>query len=398
MKKSMKGKSARFLAAVLAAVLTLSLLGVAVAETYAVVYGTKSLNLRADASTSSTRLGGYPTGTWVIVNGSKNNFYAVKTYDGKSGYMSKNFLNTTDNLTYGNVAIVSNSKSTAFLNLRSYPSYSASVITILYNGVPLNVLSEENGWYRVQLGETLGYVRKEFTSVSYQPLGATVATIKTPNNTSVNMRVAPSAGASVRRRFAGDRYVSVIYQGTHWWYVCIDGYTGFISSDFLMEGLNAERDISAREEEDNTPADPDTGSYALVNNPVSSQRLNLRELPSAAANIVARLGNGTKLTMLVQGITWSKVYVPSLSATGYVMTRYLMFYNLPGVPMLTISHPQGTYVNLRSEASMTSAVVARMPNGSEAIVVTPGTDWVKIDYQGQIGYVINYFTSIAQDN
>ena len=36
------------------------------------------------------------------------------------------------------------------------------------------------------------------------------------------------SSAPVRRQFAGDRYVSVLYQGVGWWYVCIDGYSGFI--------------------------------------------------------------------------------------------------------------------------------------------------------------------------
>lgn len=57
--------------------------------------------------------------------------------------MSKNFLSTTDQLAFGDVAIVTNQRESAFLNLRSFPSYSASVITILYNGVPLTVLLQQ---------------------------------------------------------------------------------------------------------------------------------------------------------------------------------------------------------------------------------------------------------------
>lgn len=402
----MKAKSAknalRMLAAVLVLVFGISGLGAALAETYAVVYGTKSLNLRADGSVSSQWLGAYSRGTWVTVSGSKNNFYAVSTFDGKTGYMSKNFLQTTDQLTYGNVAIVNNQKATAFLNLRSYPSYSASVITILYNGVPLTVLSQSNGWYHVQMGSIQGYVRSEFTYSSFQPIGVNVGTIKTPNNTAVNMRVAPSTNSSIRHQFAGDRYVSVLYEGTHWWYVCIDGYTGFISSDFLAEGLQAERDIAAQNENNDDNDDVvypgvDTNSYAAVANPVSSQKLNLRQLPSTAANIVSRLSNGTKLTVLVQGFEWSKVYVSNISATGYVMSRYLTLYNLPAVPMLTMENPQGSFVNLRAAASLTAEVLTRVPDGASATIITPGPDWTEVEYNGIRGYVVNYFTSVADD-
>ncbi len=380
---------ARLCAALLALVIVLPAAGAAMAETYAVVTGTNSLNLRAGASASSQWLGAYPKGSWVTVTGSQNNFYFVNTADGQTGYMSKNFLSTTEQLTYGNVAIVSNPKETAFLNLRAYPGYSAKVLGILYNGVPLTVLSDEGGWYRVQLGGTVGYVRGEYTTLSYQPIGTAVATIKTPNNTSVNMRVGPSASATVRRQFSGDRYVSVLYKGNGWWYVCIDRYLGFISSDFLVEGLYAARDNAS------SSGGGDGESYAIVDNPVNAQKLNLRELPSTAATIIAQLGNGYRLSVITQGTEWSRVYADTLAATGYVLTKYLSLYNLPVTPKLTIVHPQGSFVNMRSAASLAASVVARVPDGAQAIVVAPGPDWTKVKYNNRTGYVLNYFTTLG---
>lgn len=387
MRSMHRAQTMRLGTALLLLALTLLVAGAAAAETYAVVYGTDSLNLRAGASSSTQWLGAYPNGSWVTVTGSKNNFYAVRTSDSKTGYMSKNFLQTTDQLTYGNVAIVNNQKATAFLNFRSYPSYSASVITILYNGVPLTILEESGGWYRTMLGDTVGYVRTEYTYTNYQPIGTAVATVKTPNNTAVNMRVAPAMNASVRRQFPGDRYVSVLYRGNGWWYVCIDGYTGFISSDFLVEGLHAARDNAAAEE-------PSGEGYAKVSNPVSTQKLNLRELPSTASTVVSRLSNGYKLSVLIQGTEWCKVYADTIAAVGYVQTKYLKLYNLPATPTLAIDHPQGSFVNLRSGPSMTDSVLTRISDGQKATIIAPGPEWTKVRYNHQTGYVMNYFTTI----
>ena len=381
-------KRTKWGAMVLVWLLTLCILGTAAAETYAAVYGTDTLNLRAQASSSSQWLGTYAKGSWVTVTGSQNNFYSVRTSDGKTGYMSKNYLLSVDQVTYGNVAIVNNQKATAFLNLRSSPSYNAAVLQILYNGVPLTVLNTENGWYRVQMGTVTGYVRSEYTYLNYQPMGATVATIKTPNNSAVNMRTAPAATAAIRKQFAGDRYVSVLYQGAGWWYVCIDGYLGFISSDFLVEGLHAARDQAAQ--------NGDNGNgYALVKNPISTQKLNLRTLPSLASSVVTQLANGYRLSVITQGTEWCEVFADNIAATGYVMTKYLQLVNLPKTPTLKVLHPQGSYVNLRSEPSMTSSVLKRIPSGAAATVVIPGPDWSKIQYKGTTGYVINYFTSLV---
>jgi len=233
-------------------------------------------------------------------------------------------------------------------------------------------------------------VRGEYTYVTYQPLGTGVATIKTTDNAAVTMRVAPSAGAAMRRQFAGDRYVSVLCQGADWWYVCIDGFTGFISADSLAEGLHAERDEQASDT-GSAAVSAGTDAYALVDNPVSSHKLNLRRLPSTSADIVARLGNDTKLTMLEQGTQWSRVYVPSLGVAGYVMSRYLKLFNLPAVPTLTIGHPLGSYVNLRVAAGMTAPVIIHIPDGSTVVRVAPGQSWTRVEYNGHTGYVVNDF-------
>ena len=127
---------------------------------------------------------------------------------------------------------------------------------------------------------------------------------------------------------------------------------------------------------------------------MSTQKLNLRELPTTASTTVAQLRNGTRLSVIVQGTEWCEVFVDQIAATGYVMTKYLSLYNLPVTPTLTISHPQGSYVNLRTDADMTAPVITRIPDGAKATVIAPGPDWSKVKYKGKVGYVINYFTSI----
>ena len=63
------------------------------AEEYGVIYRTETLNLRAQGSSSSQWLGSYPRGTWVEIIGGQNNFYRVVTPDGRTGYMSRNYIN-----------------------------------------------------------------------------------------------------------------------------------------------------------------------------------------------------------------------------------------------------------------------------------------------------------------
>ena len=147
------------LCALAAFLLCLLMAGCALAatDTYGVIYGTDTLNLRAQGSSSSQWLGSCTRGTWVEINGSQNNFYYVRTPDGKTGYMSKNYIDKVlDESDFVWTALVTNSNGGAFLNFRAQPSYSAQVLGIFYNGVPLHVLSASNGWYCVQINGQTG--------------------------------------------------------------------------------------------------------------------------------------------------------------------------------------------------------------------------------------------------
>lgn len=79
----------------------------------------------------------------------------------------------------------------------------------------------------------------------------------------------------------------VLAQGNGWWHVSIDGYIGFMDSSFLTLGLHTAQDIAAR-----NGGGAGGGSYAVVNNPKSSQALNLRQYASTASVVEAKLYNG----------------------------------------------------------------------------------------------------------
>ena len=366
-------------------ILCLLLTGGALAE-FGVIHRTDTLNLRAQGSSSSKWLGSYSRGVWVEILGSQNNFYRVRTPDGRTGYMSKNYIHAAP--TSGDAqwtVYVSNQNGGAFLNFRSQPNYNSRVLGIFYNGVPLRALGLSNGWYQVEINGQTGYVRSEFvTDWGYRNLGsATVATIKTPGNTAMNLRSGPGMNYGVIAQYPGDSYVSVLARGNDWWCVSIEGNAGFMSSSYLAEGLCAARDQASY---------PTETAYAVVNNPGAYQALNLRQYASTGAAVLDKLYNGDRLWVDRQGTQWCAVTDQSTGLSGYVMTRYIKLYGLPSSPTRRVYHPSGTYVNLRSSANMNlSNVLARVPSGSTVTVLTPGDEWCKVQYQGHTGYMLTYF-------
>ena len=73
------------------------------------------------------------------------------------------------------------------------------------------------------------------------------------------------------------------------------------------------------------------------------------------------------------------------------MTKYVKLYNSASTPARKVSHPAGSFVNLRSSPSMGSNnVQVRVPHGSRVTIVSPGPDWCKVKYNGYTGYMMSY--------
>ena len=365
-------------------------------QDYALVHGTASLNLRDGPGTGYNWLGSAPEGTWVAILGESGNWYYVYVLETQRyGYMSKNFLKRSGSSIGdgGTVGVVNNPVATQFLNLRQYPSYSAPVLGIYYNGAVFRLLSSSNGWYQVQIDGQVGYFRQEYVLLNGVAGGSgEIAYVKTPNGGKINLRNAPSyAGSSVISQFPNGSQVTVLLRSTaskasSFWKVSINGVVGYVDSAFLT--LNGS---GGGNYYPNTGVRPQTKGYAIVNNPRATQYLNLRAQPSTSAKVIAQYRNGIRCEVIEHGETWCKVYGSASGNIGYLMTKYLTLYGLPATPTKTVQNGN-TYVNLRSAPSKQSGnVYQRVYSGSAVTVLTPGDEWTQVRFGNTTGYMMSYF-------
>ena len=134
----MKWRQKLFL--MLTAALLLTLLAMpALAETlrFGTVDGSGSVNLRQGAGTGTKRLGSYEADTWVRITGERGNWFKVIGPDGKSGYMSKNYIYESA-AAKGTIGIVDVSNT---LNLRKSASSSSKSLGTYPDGTPCILLS-----------------------------------------------------------------------------------------------------------------------------------------------------------------------------------------------------------------------------------------------------------------
>ena len=389
--------SRKWLVALMMALMMLLLAGTALADTlrFGVVEGGSTVNLRGGPSTSSQWLGSYKKGTWMQITGESGNFYRVKGPDGKTGYMSKNFLYNAA-AAKGTIGIVDNA---GYLNLRKGPSMSSTIIAQYDDGTPCILLSENGGWYHVSVDGKLGYFDASFIQKKYVVYSPDVATITTKNGGSLRLRQGPGTSYNTIKSVRNGSYIMILQKGNGWWKVSVDGTVGYMDASFLTDGIV--RKTSSGSSSTGSSGSSSTGSsssgstssgsaYAVVSNPGKNQKLYLRQSASKKSKALGSYGNGTKVTVLDYGSQWCKVKVGS--KTGYMMTDYLTVYNVSSNPTMTVTHPDRTFVYLRSTAAQTSGnILVKVPHGKEVTVLTPGSTWTKVRYNGYTGYMMTRF-------
>lgn len=139
--------------------------------------GGSGANLRAGQSERSKSYGLYANGTQVTVLGVAENWLHVTTSDGGEGFIRSDLA--APRLTFAkagagdagaagdaNTAVVVNPDPQDRLNLRTAASGNAATRCKYYSGVTVTLLSgEENGWYKVRVGNLEGYMKAGFLAV-----------------------------------------------------------------------------------------------------------------------------------------------------------------------------------------------------------------------------------------
>ena len=367
--------------------LTAALLAAAVPALAEGRFGVTTVNgagLRREPSSASGIAGTYPANTWMAVSDESKGWYAVTAPDGTTGYLGRDQFEEPS-APVANVGLVANLNEQAYVNLRQSPHYQAAVLGTYHNGAPCLLLSHSGGWYHVRMEGLEGYLREEYIEPQMLAWSEEAATVIAQSGVSVDLREGPGAQYASLGQCPNGTYVMVIRRGSGWWYVAVGNRLGYMDAGCLREGILTLAEITL------AGWDELNGAYAVVNNPVETQVLNLREGPTTVSRVLGQYRSGARLRLLNQGMEWCRVQNDA-GETGYMMTAYLALEGVPETPVMTVVHPDGTFVNLRSMPStVLGAVLKEVPSGEQVEVLVPGVEWVKVRYGDEIGYMVAAF-------
>ena len=249
-------------------------------------------------------------------------------------------------------AVVALEQSGSTLNLRASASTSATIIGRLHHGDRVTVLSESNGWSRVEADGLTGYVSSRYLQQSSDSV-ITDTQKGTVQASSLNVRSGPGTQYIRIDSLSRGASVTIIGASGGFYKIKYGSGTGFVSKDYIR-----------LTEASPDPTDTPLNQSGVVN--VSSS-LNVRSGPGTGYRAIGRLGNGAQVTIIGESGDFYKIQYGS--GTGYVSKAYIRL----GSTVTT-----SPSASAAPTASPGQAVLGRVLATSLNVRSGPGTGYAKV--------------------
>ena len=293
-------------------------------------------------------------------------------------------------------ALADGGKVTAsYLNLRSEPSSSGTLVGVLPKGATVTILETSGDWYKVQSNGMTGYVSKTYISTdgssdsssssSSSPSSSTTSESGSINASGVNIRSGSSTSSSIVANVGKGTAVKVTGTDGDWYKIDYNGQTAYVYKTYVT------LDSSGSSSSSSTTTSDKTGT-------INATYVRLRSGASLSSSILKVLDKGASMTVTGESGDWYKV---SYNGTdGYVYKTYVTIGSSSGSSSSSSSADQSgtinaTYVRFRSGSSTSSSILGTFDKGASVTVTGTDGDWYKVSYNGKDGYVYKTYVTVG---
>lgn len=123
-----------------------------------------------------------------------------------------------------------------YLNVRENPSTEGKIIGKMPGNCACEILSEENGWYKIKSGDVEGYVYSEYILTGYDANVLAMKTMKTElyvNCSILNVRQKPSTDCNISTCVSEGEYLEILEELDGWYKVDINNLEGYVSAEYV---------------------------------------------------------------------------------------------------------------------------------------------------------------------
>ncbi|MDK0909526.1 SH3 domain-containing protein [Clostridium perfringens] len=387
-----------------------------------------------------------------VLDKSIDGWYKID-FNGRRAYVSSKYVNL---ISYKNNEVKTEVKKEPIegtgkvnintaLNVRQASTTNSRIIGSLKGGEKVNIISESNGFYKIEFNNSYGYVyskyiskdgdsekvqvvkqeevKKEKVDESKKEAKATpkaepvVLAVRSLNKTgivnvssSLNVRSSASTSSKVIGSLSGNTKVTIIGEEGAFYKIEYKGSHGYVAKEYVKDVTESNNSNQGTQTSEKPSTPESTEKTGIVN--VSSS-LNVRSSASTSSKVIGSLSGNTKVTIVGEEGAFYKIEYKD--SHGYVAKEYVKDVTennnsnqgtqTPEKP----STPESTEktgivnvsssLNVRSSASTSSKVIGSLSGNTKVTIVGEEGAFYKIEYKGSHGYVAKeYIKDVTESN
>ena len=260
------------------------------------------------------------------------------------------------------------------LNVRSGPSTSHSIVGTLERQTDIEILSANNGWYKIKYGKSYAYVSSNYiinNGSSYIPEEDNNVGIVT--SSSLNVRSGTSTSYPIIGSLKKDDKVKILSSYNGWHQILYNNRYGYVSDSYIkiLENGNSSENIKK--------------------GTVNINALNVRSGPSTSYKIIDMIKRNDKVEIVSLENGWYKI--KNNNTYGYVSSKYIdTKHNIPTIKKGTVLVDN---LNVRTGSSIKHDILTTYKKGTKVDILSTSNGWHKILYKNdQVAYVSAQYISI----
>ncbi|AOY53990.1 SH3 domain-containing protein [Clostridium perfringens] len=387
-----------------------------------------------------------------VLDKSIDGWYKID-FNGRRAYVSSKYVNL---ISYKNNEVKTEVKKEPIegtgkvnintaLNVRQASTTNSRIIGSLKGGEKVNIISESNGFYKIEFNNSYGYVyskyiskdgdsekvqvvkqeevKKEKVDESKKEAKATpkaepvVLAVRALNKTgivnvssSLNVRNEASTSSKVIGSLSGNSKVTIVGEEGAFYKIEYKGSQGYVAKEYIKDVTESNNSNQGTQTPEKQSTPENTEKTGVVN--VSSS-LNVREGAGTSSKVIGSLSGNTKVTIVGEDGAFYKIEYKG--SHGYVAKEYVKDVTesnnsnqgtqTPEKP----STPESTEktgivnvsssLNVREGASTSSKVIGSLSGNTKVTIVGEEGAFYKIEYKGSHGYVAKeYIKDVTESN
>ena len=382
-----------------------------------------------------------------VLDKSIDGWYKID-FNGRRAYVSSKYVNL---ISYKNNEVKKEVKKepiegtgkvniTTALNVRQAATSNSRIVGSLKGGEKVNIISESNGFYKIEFNNSYGYVYSKYISkdgknenvqavkqeevkkeAKVAPKAAPVVlAARSLNKTgivnvssSLNVRSGASTSSKVIGSLSGNSKVTIVGEEGAFYKIEYKGSHGYVAKEYIKDITGSNNNSNQGTTTPEKPSTPETTQKTGIVNVSSS--LNVRSGASTSSKVIGSLSGNSKVTIIGEEGAFYKIEYKG--SHGYVAKEYIKDVTgsnnnsnqgtttTPEKP----STPESTQktgivsvsssLNVRSGASTSSKVIGSLSGNSKVTIIGEEGAFYKIEYKGSHGYVAKeYIKDVTGSN